>query len=132
MSCPTHNDMNVFIILRKRDQNGKLLMHLCFPFHAVPTGIKSIEEIPDKDRQSTNLHLGSVGVLRASHRRFIPEKSIHEQFPFHPHDREEKIPPGEVVKLEIGIWSMGVDFDAGEQISVQVSIVLDTDVCTAL
>jgi predicted acyl esterase len=124
MSCPTHDDMNVFIILRKRDQNGKLLMHLCFPFHAVPTGIKSIEEIPEKDRQSTNLHLGSVGVLRASHRRFIPEKSIHEQFPFHPHDREEKIPPGEVVKLEIGIWSMGVDFDAGEQISVQVSLFL--------
>jgi hypothetical protein len=113
--------MNVFIILRKRDKDGKLLMHLCFPFDAVPTGIKTIEEIPEKDQQSTNLHLGSVGVLRASHRRFLPEKSIHEQFPFHPHDREEKIPPGEVVKLEIGIWSMGVDFDAGEQISVQVS-----------
>lgn len=123
MSCPTHDDLNVFVILRKRDVNGKLLMHLCFPFSAVPTGIKSIEEIPEKDRQSTNLHIGSVGTLRASHRRFLPEKSIHEQFPFHPHDVEEKITPGEVVKLEIGIWSMGVDFDAGESISVQVSFV---------
>lgn len=127
MSCPSHDDMNVFVILRKRDKNGKLLMHLCFPFHAVPDGIKSIDDIPEKDRQSTNLHLGSVGVLRASHRRFIPEKSIHEQFPFHPHDREEKIPPGEVVKLEIGIWSMGVDFDAGEQISVQVKFISHTN-----
>jgi predicted acyl esterase len=121
MSCPSHDDMNVFVILRKRDQNGKLLMHLCFPFSAVPTGIKSIEEIPEKDHQSLNLHLGSVGVLRASHRKFDPERSIHPQFPFHPHDVEEKIPPGNIVKLEIGIWSMGIDFDEGESISVQVS-----------
>lgn len=120
MSCPSHDDMNVFTILRKRDKNGKLLMHLCFPFSAVPTGIKSIEEIPEKDHQSLNLHLGSVGVLRASHRKFDPERSIHSQFPFHPHDVEEKIPPGEMVKLEIGIWSMGIDFDKGESISVQV------------
>jgi hypothetical protein len=121
MSCPSSDDMNVFIILRKRDKNGKLLMHLCFPFSATPSEIKSIDDIPEKDRQSTNLHMGSVGVLRASHRRYLPEKSIHEQFPFHPHDVEEKITPGEVVKLEIGIWSMGVDFDEGESISVQVS-----------
>jgi predicted acyl esterase len=121
MSCPSHDDMNVFIILRKRDKNGELLMHLCFPFSAVPTGIKSIAEIPEKDRQSTNLHMGSVGTLRASHRKFIPEKSIHEQFPFHPHDIEEKITPGDIVKLEIGIWSMGVDFEEGQSISVQVS-----------
>ena len=121
MSCPSHDDMNVFIILRKRDRNGELMMHLCFPFSAVPKEIKSISDIPEKDRQSTNLHMGSVGTLRASHRRFIPEKSIHEQFPFHPHDIEEKITPGEIVKLEIGIWSMGVDFQEGESISVQVS-----------
>ncbi|KAH8729134.1 Alpha/Beta hydrolase protein [Phaeosphaeriaceae sp. PMI808] len=121
MSCPSHDDLNVFLILRKRDKNGKLLMHLTFPFAAIPQQYKSIDDIPEKEQQSLNLHLGSVGVLRASHRRFIPEKSIHKQFPFHPHDIEEKIPPGEVVKLEIGIWTMGVDFDEGESISLQVS-----------
>jgi predicted acyl esterase len=121
MSAPSHDDMNVNVILRKRDQNGKLLMHLCFPFSAIPQEYKSIEDIPEKERASLNLHLGSVGVLRASHRAFDPARSIHEQFPFHPHDKEEKIKPGEIVKLEIGIWSMGVDFDEGESISVQVS-----------
>jgi len=121
MSCPSHDDMNVFVILRKRDKNGKLLMHLCFPFAAIPTAYKSIDDIPEKEHASLNLHLGSVGVLRASHRKFDTDKSIHPQFPFHPHDVEEKITPGDVVKLEIGIWSMGVDFDEGESLSVQVS-----------
>ncbi|KAK5718432.1 hypothetical protein LTR15_008159 [Elasticomyces elasticus] len=60
-------------------------------------------------------------ILRASHRAFDPKKSIHPQFPFHPHENEEKVKPGEVVKLEIGIWAMGNDFDAGESISVQIS-----------
>ncbi|PSN74785.1 alpha/beta-hydrolase [Corynespora cassiicola Philippines] len=121
MSCAQYDDMNVFVILRKRDRNGKLLMHLCFPFKAIPAEYKSIDDIPEKEQASLNLHLGSVGVLRASHRKFDPERSLHPQFPFHPHDVEEKITPGEIVKLEIGIWSMGVDFDEGETISVQVS-----------
>lgn len=119
MSCDDHDDMNVFIHLRKRDKDGNSLLHLCFPFYAAP--VNSIAEIPDKQRQSTNLHTGSVGALRASHRAFDPQRSIHPQFPFHPHDKEEKVAPGEIVKLEIGIWSMGVDFDAEESISVQVT-----------
>lgn len=80
MSCPSHNDMNVFVHLRKRSKTGELLLHLCFPFEAAP--VNSIAEIPEKQRQSTNLHTGSVGVLRASHRAFDREKSIHPKFSF--------------------------------------------------
>ena len=50
MSAPSHDDMNVFVILRKRDKNGKLLMHLCFPFSAIPSTYKSIEDIPEIGR----------------------------------------------------------------------------------
>jgi predicted acyl esterase len=96
-------------------------MHLTFPFSAIPQECKIINNIPENERASLNLHLGSVGALRASYRAFDPVRSIHEQFPFHPQDKEEEITPGEVVKPEIGIWSMDVDFDAGESISVQVS-----------
>jgi predicted acyl esterase len=84
--------------------------------------VKSIDEISDKQQSSTNLHLGSVGILRASHRAIDEEKSIHPQFPFHPHTRQEKVPAGEIVKLEIGIWAAGVNFDAGETISIRVSL----------
>lgn len=118
MSCPDRDDFTVFVILRKLDRNGKDLLHLNFPFSATP--IKSIDEIPNKDRASLNLHLGSTGILRASHRAIDSSRSIHPNFPFHPHTKQEKVPPGTVVKLEIGIWAMGVDFDAGESVSVRV------------
>ena len=119
VSAEEQDDFTVFVILRKKDKNGKELKHLNFPFHATP--VKSIDEIPDKDQASLNLHLGSVGILRASHRAIDSSKSIHPQFPFHPHSKQERIEPGTVTKLEIGIWAMGVDFDAGESISLQVS-----------
>ncbi|KAI9689588.1 MAG: hypothetical protein M1822_010240 [Bathelium mastoideum] len=118
MSCADRDDMCVYVILRKKDKNGDVLDHLNFPISAIP--YKSIADIPTNERASLNLHQGSVGVLRASHRAIDPKKSIHPQFPFHPHEVEEKIPPGEVVRLEIGIWAMGVDFEAGESLSLRV------------
>jgi len=122
MSCNDRDDFTVFVILRKKDKNGKDLMHLNFPFKATP--IKSIDDMEKKDQASLTLHLGSTGVLRASQRAIDPSRSIHPQFPFHPHTKQEKIQPGTIVKLEIGIWAMGVDYDAGETISVRVCLVL--------
>ncbi|KAL5342179.1 Alpha/Beta hydrolase protein [Aspergillus crustosus] len=119
VSSEERDDFTVFVIIRKKDRNGKDLMHLNFPFHATP--VDSIDEIAPKQQSSTNLHLGSMGILRASHRAIDEKKSIHPQFPFHPHTRQEKVTPGEIVKLEIGIWAAGVDFDAGETVSVRVS-----------
>ncbi|KXH42375.1 X-Pro dipeptidyl-peptidase C-terminal non-catalytic domain-containing protein [Colletotrichum salicis] len=118
MSCPSHIDMNVFVNVRKLDREGNPMMHLCFPFWAAP--VKSIHDIPKKEQSSTHLHLGSVGQLRASHRNTDRERSMHPQFPFHPHDREDKIPPGTIVKLEVGIWAMGVDYEAGKYVQVQI------------
>ncbi|OQE22440.1 hypothetical protein PENSTE_c010G08678 [Penicillium steckii] len=118
MSCEDRDDFTVFVILRKKDKNRKELMHLNFPLHATP--VKSIDDISESDQSSLNLHLGSVGILRASHRAIDHSKSIHPQFPFHPHKRQEKVTPGTIVKLEIGIWAMGVDFDQGESISVKI------------
>ncbi|KAI1344442.1 hydrolase [Xylariaceae sp. FL0016] len=118
VSCQDRDDFTVFVILRKKDKDGKDLMHLNFPFKATP--VTSISQIPQKDQASLNLHLGSFGILRASQRAIDDSRSIHPQFPFHPHEKQEKITPGTVVRLEIGIWAMGVDFDAGESISLRV------------
>lgn len=120
VSNATRPDFTVFVILRKKDKNGKLLMHLNFPFRATP--YKSIDDIPQSEQASLNLHLGSVGILRASQRAVNSSKSLHPQYPFHPHDKQEIIKPGTVVELEIGIWSMGVDFEEGESISLRVRL----------
>ncbi|KAE8155183.1 Alpha/Beta hydrolase protein [Aspergillus avenaceus] len=119
MSCNQKDDFVAFLILRKKDKDGNLLQHLNFPLSATP--VPSINDIPEKDQQGLNLHLGSMGILRASHRDIDSSRSLHPQFPFHPHEKEDKIPLGTVVKLEIGIWGMGVDFEKDESISLQVS-----------
>jgi predicted acyl esterase len=46
---------------------------------------------------------------------------MHPNWPFHPHDREERIPPGQVVKLEIGMWATGIEYEAGEGIQFEVA-----------
>ncbi|KAM0424354.1 hypothetical protein ACHAPT_010500 [Fusarium lateritium] len=118
MSCDALDDLVVFVQLRKLDKAGKELSHLQFPVERTP--VKSLEEMSDKERVSLTLHNGSMGILRASHRKIDSARSMHPQFPFHPHDEAQLIPKGEVVKLEIGIWAMGVDYQAGESIQVDI------------
>ncbi|KIH93623.1 hypothetical protein SPBR_04165 [Sporothrix brasiliensis 5110] len=115
----TRDDFVLFVILRKKDRSGKDMVHLNFPLHAAP--ISSVAEVDDAQTQSVNTHYGQMGILRASHRAIDASRSIHPNFPFHPHDKEDKVPPGTVVKLEIGLFSLGVDYDAGESISVRIS-----------
>ncbi|KAG9663668.1 alpha/beta-hydrolase, partial [Aureobasidium melanogenum] len=112
------DDFTVFIILRKLDKNGKTLCHLNFPIEATP--VNSIDEIPEKEMASLNLFSGATSIFRASQREIDEIKSIHPQSPFHPHKRQQKISPNEIVKLEIGIWAMSVHYDAGESISVRI------------
>ena len=59
--------------------------------------------------------------MRALHRKIDDSRSLHPQYPFHTHDEVQKVEPGTVVKLEIGLWAMGIEFEEGESLSVQVS-----------
>lgn len=61
MSCDTQDDFVVFVILRKKDKNGKDMMQLNFPFEATP--IKSIADIDVKSTHSVNTHVGQQGIL---------------------------------------------------------------------
>ncbi|KAI0973190.1 Alpha/Beta hydrolase protein [Xylaria arbuscula] len=118
MSCPARDDFVVFLQLRKLDKAGKELSCLQYPFERAP--VNSIGEIAENDHSAMNLHNGAIGVLRASHRKTDPLQSIHPQYPFHPHDEAQAVPPGQIVELEIGIWAMGVDFDKGESIQLDI------------
>lgn len=62
--------------------------------------------------------------MRVSHRAQDPEKSS-DIIPVHPHDREEKVPPGTIVDAEIGFWPIGIHFDKGEALVLRARSTID-------
>ncbi|EXK81026.1 hypothetical protein FOQG_14456 [Fusarium oxysporum f. sp. raphani 54005] len=119
MSCDDLDDMIVYVLIRKLDRQGKELLNLNIPWKAAP--YDKMDDIPVKELSNLLLYFGPMGVLRASHREVDSTRSIHPQYPFHTHSNVQKIPPGQVVELEIGLWVMGIDFEEGESLSVQIS-----------
>lgn len=119
MSCPDFDDMVVYVLIRKLDVDGNPMININIPWSAAP--YNKVSEIPESDFSNLMIYFGPTGILRASHRKIDASRSLHPQYPFHTHDEVQKITPGEVVELEIGLWAMGIDFEAGESLSVQVS-----------
>lgn len=114
MSCPDYNDMDVYVLLEKLDANGEVMLNLNIPWKGIPK--QSFEEMDDKEKIEVVIYRGPMGVLRASHREIDESKSMHPHWPFHPHEKEEKITPGDIVRLDIGIWAMGIEYEVGESI----------------
>jgi len=117
VSCPDHNDLDVYVMLRKLSTSGELMEQSNVPLHELPADIKTAKAVKSV---SPCKYLGPTGMLRASHREFDPEKST-EYWPFHPHQRADYINPGTVVELNIGIWPMGIVFEKGEGLRVNLS-----------
>ncbi len=62
----------------------------------------------------------ALGWLRASHRALDPERSTPER-PVHLHTREEPLPAGEPVPVEIELWPFSVRFAAGEALRLVIA-----------
>lgn len=119
MSCDAHDDMIIYVLIRKLDRDGKAMYNLNIPWKAAP--YKTMEEIPVKELSNLLIYYGPLGVLCASHREIDRSRSLHPQYPFHPHTNIQKILQGEVVEMEIGLWAMGIQFEEGEGLQVQIS-----------
>jgi uncharacterized protein len=59
------------------------------------------------------------GWLRASHRK-LDKKLSRPYRPYHTHDEEQKLRPGEVVELDIEIWPTSIVVPAGYRIGVTI------------
>ena len=99
MSCTATDDMDVFVGIHKLDKDGNLVP---FAYYA------QFDDGPV-----------ALGWLRASHRELDPIKSTEWQ-PVHPHTSEQKIPPGEIVPLDIEIWPSGTMFNVGQTLRLIV------------
>lgn len=124
MSTKDHDDMDVYVVLKKLDSNGAPLTHQNIPMKDLPAGT-TLEQIP---HNNIFKYVGPNGRLRASHRAVGQEPGydaeklalLSDAYVWHPHDREEKIVSGEIVKLDIMLWPGGMVFHEGESMSLQV------------
>ncbi|GMF73809.1 unnamed protein product [Aspergillus oryzae] len=114
MSCPDHDDLDVFTQLRKVDRRQQTLQNINIPLHHL--GLGSEEEV---ESINTLKYLGPTGVLRASHRALDISLS-KPHWPAHDHSRVSPVPPGSIVRLEIGLWPTAMQFQAGEGFMLKV------------
>ncbi|KUL87572.1 hypothetical protein ZTR_04589 [Talaromyces verruculosus] len=114
MSCADHDDMDVWVQLRKADRTGCLLQSLNIPVKDLGSQEHEVERI------NPLYYLGPSGALRASHRA-VDDMCSRENFPEHEYARQEKVKPGMIVKLDIGLWQTGMVFDAGEKLVFKIS-----------
>lgn len=94
------DDMYIFATLKNIDPNGKEVMYPPIT--------------PTRSRSHA-----AVGWLKVSHRKLDPKLSTPDR-PYHTHDEEQKLIPGEVVKVEVEIWPTGTVSKKGHRIQLDV------------
>ncbi|KAH6629745.1 Alpha/Beta hydrolase protein [Boeremia exigua] len=124
MSTNDNDDMDVYVIIRKLDRDGNALLTLNVPLDQQPHGTR----FEDVDDLNLYKHNGPSGRLRASKRALgqdpkLSEEQRERQLPTElwlPYDKEEKVPRGEVVELDIPIWPAGIVFESGESMRLEI------------
>jgi predicted acyl esterase len=91
-------DADVFLVLRIFDPSGKEVTFIGSNDPRVPVGL---------------------GWLRASHRKLDPQKSLPYR-PWHTHDEEWPLTPGEPVELDVEIWPTSIVAPKAFQLALTV------------
>jgi predicted acyl esterase len=91
-------DADLFLVLRVFDPHGKEVTFIGSNDPRVPVGL---------------------GWLRASHRKLDP-KETRPYRPYHTHDEEQPLKPGEPVELDIEIWPTSIVVPVGYRLALSV------------
>jgi uncharacterized protein len=59
------------------------------------------------------------GILKVSHRKLDPALSTPQR-PYHSHEVEQKLRPGEIVKVEVEVWPTSMVYEKGTRIRLDV------------
>ena len=108
------DDMDVFVFLEKLNVAGERLEQFNIPNHGpqmqalTQTGAAILK------------YKGSNGRLRAS-MRHLDEIESTDSIPVHSFDRIEKLAPGEVVRLDIDLFPVGLALQPGDQLRLVIS-----------
>ncbi|KAH7066478.1 X-Pro dipeptidyl-peptidase C-terminal non-catalytic domain-containing protein, partial [Paraphoma chrysanthemicola] len=118
LSADDADDLDIFVQLRKLDKNGNKTIQLNVPAEKLLPPVKDASEVADSCFLK---YFGPNGSLRASHAISRVESTANDSWPVYKNDRQEKIKPGTVVRLEVPIWPGGMAFNAGESLAVKIS-----------
>jgi predicted acyl esterase len=72
-----------------------------------------------KTRPDGKVETATRGILKVSHRKLDTQLSTPAR-PYHSHDVEQKLRPGEVVKVEVEIWPTSMVYEKGSRIRLDV------------
>lgn len=101
--------------IHKVDRLQQILQNINIPLHHLGPG--SEEEV---ESINTLKDLGPTGVSRASHRALDISLS-KPHWPAHDHSRVSPVPPGFIVRLEIGLWPAAIQFETVEGFMLKVA-----------
>lgn len=99
VSTAEGDDLDLFVVLRKLDANGREVFF---------SGFNGYE------RDGV-----AKGWLRVSHRELDPSRSTPLR-PWHRHTRVQKLRPGDIVPIEIEIWPSATLFEAGSSLQLTI------------
>ena len=108
------DDMDLFVLVQKLDRHGSALQQFTVPNHGA-----MMQDLTERGA-SVLRYKGSSGRLRVS-ARHLDETVTTDAVPAHSFDRIEKLSPGEVVEVEIGLLPVGLLFHPGEQLRLVIS-----------
>ncbi|OJI89782.1 hypothetical protein ASPTUDRAFT_60453 [Aspergillus tubingensis CBS 134.48] len=115
LSAEKQNDLDVYVMLRKMDRNGRILQNINQPLSDL--GVASANDVPSV---SVLKYLGPDGKLRASRRALAPELS-KPWWGTLSHTGNEPVPVGSTIELEIYLWPTGMIFEAGESVVLKLA-----------
>ncbi|KAH7072038.1 Alpha/Beta hydrolase protein [Paraphoma chrysanthemicola] len=118
LSADVADDLDVFVQLRKFDKNGNKTIQLNVPADKLLPPVKDASEVADSCFLK---YFGPNGCLRASHAVTKVESTTNDSWPVYKNDRQEKVKPGTIVRLEVPIWPGGMAFDAGDSLAAKIS-----------
>ncbi|KAI4944778.1 hypothetical protein J4E91_008465 [Alternaria rosae] len=116
IAAPTHNDLDIHAHIFKASATGTILSHLNIP---IPTNTP----LPTVENMTQNRvwrYLGPSGMLRAS-KRHVSDTLRGKTWETLSLERDEKVVPGEVVRLSVQLWPAGMVFEAGEMLVLKIS-----------
>ncbi|KAF7552155.1 hypothetical protein G7Z17_g4501 [Cylindrodendrum hubeiense] len=117
----SHDDIDVFVQIKKLDSSGKQLVNMNVPLDKL---IPPANDVSEVHNSCFLKYTGPTGSLRASHAisKVTPKPgNLTGDWPEYTHETRKPIPAGTITRLEIPIWPTAINFDAGESLAVKVS-----------